>query len=58
MRSQPTCRKPCDADLNDETVRLLVDLINRVYDDAKSGMWKRPRIRTPIRCGNSSETNA
>ena len=40
------CREPREADLADKTVGHLSDLINRVYDAAESGMWKRSGVRT------------
>ena len=46
MSTQLSCREPCEADLKDEAIKHLVDLINRVYDDAESGMWRRPGTRT------------
>jgi GNAT superfamily N-acetyltransferase len=41
-----SCREPREADLADKTVGHLADLINRVYDAAESGMWKRRGVRT------------
>jgi GNAT superfamily N-acetyltransferase len=41
-----SCREPSEADLADDAVQYLVDLINRVYDVAESGMWRRPGTRT------------
>ncbi len=41
-----TTRLPRRSDLGAETVRRLSDLINEVYDDAESGMWKRKGTRT------------
>src|SRR5262245_4917355 len=46
MRTRLSCREPCEADFKDEAIKHLVDLINRVYDDAESGMWRRPGTRT------------
>jgi GNAT superfamily N-acetyltransferase len=40
------CRFPTDDDLTEERVQGLSALINAVYDDAESGMWKRKGIRT------------
>ena len=40
------CRFPTDQDLTKDRVQNLSDLINAVYDDAESGMWKRQGIRT------------
>ena len=40
------CRFPTDHDLTEDRVQDLSDLINAVYDDAESGMWKRQGIRT------------
>ena len=41
-----TTRFPIDSDLAADNVRRLSDLINEVYDDAESGMWKRTGTRT------------
>ena len=46
MSNRVSCRRPSEADLTDEAVGYLVDLINRVYDEAESGMWRRPGTRT------------
>jgi GNAT superfamily N-acetyltransferase len=46
MSNRLTCRRPSEADLTDDAVGHLVDLINRVYDEAESGMWRRPGTRT------------
>jgi GNAT superfamily N-acetyltransferase len=35
-----------ESDLRPDAISQLTDLINRVYDDAESGMWKRPGTRT------------
>jgi len=40
------CRFPTTHDLKEEVVRSLSNLINAVYDDAESGMWKRKATRT------------
>jgi len=40
------CRLPTRHDLKEEVVRSLSNLINAVYDDAESGMWKRKETRT------------
>jgi GNAT superfamily N-acetyltransferase len=39
-------RFPIESDLRDDNVKRLSDLINEVYDDAESGMWKRKGTRT------------
>jgi GNAT superfamily N-acetyltransferase len=39
-------RLPIESDLEAHNVKRLSDLINEVYDDAESGMWKRPGTRT------------
>jgi GNAT superfamily N-acetyltransferase len=39
-------RLPTESDLEADTIRRLSDLINEVYDDAESGMWKRKGTRT------------
>jgi GNAT superfamily N-acetyltransferase len=39
-------RLPTPSDLEPGNVRRLSDLINDVYDDAESGMWKRRGTRT------------
>ena len=50
MSTHVSCRKPRAADLEAESVEHLVNLINRVYDEAESGMWKRRGTRTnPVR---------
>jgi GNAT superfamily N-acetyltransferase len=41
-----TTRFPIDLDLTPGTIKRLSDLINQVYDDAESGMWKRKGTRT------------
>jgi hypothetical protein len=41
-----TTRFPTEADLEASKIKQLSDLINQVYDDAESGMWKRPGTRT------------
>jgi GNAT superfamily N-acetyltransferase len=41
-----TTRFPIDSDLGADNIRRLSDLINEVYDDAESGMWKRKGTRT------------
>jgi GNAT superfamily N-acetyltransferase len=41
-----TTRFPIASDLGADTITRLSDLINEVYDDAESGMWKRPGRRT------------
>jgi GNAT superfamily N-acetyltransferase len=41
-----TTRFPIDADLQADRIQRLSDLINEVYDDAESGMWKRQGTRT------------
>jgi len=40
------CRFPTTHDLKEEMVWSLSNLVNRVYDEAESGMWKREAIRT------------
>ncbi len=44
--STVTTRLPVDSDLGIADVQRLADLINEVYDDAESGMWKRKGART------------
>jgi GNAT superfamily N-acetyltransferase len=39
-------RFPIESDLETDNIKLLSDLINEVYDDAESGMWKRKGTRT------------
>ncbi len=39
-------RLPLDADFEADRVQRLAGLVNDVYDDAESGMWKRKGIRT------------
>ncbi|MGH8204101.1 MAG: hypothetical protein ACREST_05785, partial [Steroidobacteraceae bacterium] len=46
MGSPVTTRFPVESDLEAGAVRRLSDLINEVYDDAESGMWKRKGTRT------------
>ena len=46
MAFQVTTRFPVESDLEAGTVRRLSALINEVYDDAESGMWKRKGTRT------------
>jgi hypothetical protein len=41
-----TIRLPIESDLAPDRIERLSDLINEVYDDAESGMWKRPGTRT------------
>jgi GNAT superfamily N-acetyltransferase len=41
-----TTRFPIESDLGTENIKRLTDLINEVYDDAESGMWKRKGART------------
>jgi GNAT superfamily N-acetyltransferase len=41
-----TTRFPIKSDLESDNVKRLSDLINEVYDDAESGMWKREGART------------
>jgi GNAT superfamily N-acetyltransferase len=41
-----TTRFPIESDLAADNVKRLSDLINEVYDDAESGMWKRKGART------------
>jgi GNAT superfamily N-acetyltransferase len=41
-----TTRFPIESDFGPENVRRLCDLINAVYDDAESGMWRRAGVRT------------
>jgi GNAT superfamily N-acetyltransferase len=41
-----TTRFPIDSDLGADNIKRLSDLINEVYDDAESGMWKRKGTRT------------
>lgn len=46
MSNRLSCREPCEADLADDAVEHLVNLINSVYDEAESGLWRRPGTRT------------
>jgi hypothetical protein len=39
-------RFPIESDLEADNIKRLSDLINEVYDDAESGMWKRKGTRT------------
>jgi hypothetical protein len=39
-------RFPIESDLEIQNIKRLSDLINEVYDNAESGMWKRTGIRT------------
>lgn len=39
-------RFPIESDLETDKIKRLSDLINEVYDDAESGMWKRKGTRT------------
>ena len=39
-------RFPIESDLGAGNIKRLSDLINEVYDDAESGMWKRKGTRT------------
>ena len=39
-------RFPIESDLEIQNIKRLSDLINEVYDNAESGMWKRNGIRT------------
>ena len=41
-----TTRFPIESDLGPDNIKYLSDLINEIYDDAESGMWKRRGIRT------------
>ena len=41
-----TTRFPVEPDLGADNIKCLSDLINEIYDDAESGMWKRRGIRT------------
>jgi GNAT superfamily N-acetyltransferase len=41
-----TTRFPIASDLEGDHIKRLSDLINEVYDDAESGMWKRKGART------------
>jgi len=41
-----TTRFPTEADLEASKIKQLMDLINAVYDDAETGMWKRLGTRT------------
>jgi GNAT superfamily N-acetyltransferase len=40
-----TTRFPIESDLGVDNIKRLSDLINEVYDDAESGMWKRKGTR-------------
>jgi GNAT superfamily N-acetyltransferase len=44
--SRVTTRLPVESDLDADVVKRLSDMINEVYDDAESGMWKRAGTRT------------
>src|SRR5262245_56931682 len=46
MSNHISCREPSEGDFTDDAVERLVALINRVYDEAESGMWRRPGTRT------------
>lgn len=48
MPDEPKVRTrfPIESDLERDTIERLSDLINEVYDDAESGMWKRKGTRT------------
>jgi GNAT superfamily N-acetyltransferase len=41
-----TTRFPIESDLRTDSIKRLSDLINEVYDNAESGMWKRKGTRT------------
>jgi GNAT superfamily N-acetyltransferase len=41
-----TTRFPLPSDLGADSVKRISDLINEVYDEAESGMWKRKGTRT------------
>jgi GNAT superfamily N-acetyltransferase len=41
-----TTRFPAKADVEASKINQLATLINEVYDDAESGMWRRPGTRT------------
>ena len=41
-----TTRFPLESDLEGDSIQRLTDLVNDVYDDSESGMWKRKGIRT------------
>jgi hypothetical protein len=41
-----TTRFPTESDLGADNIRALSELINEVYDEAESGMWKRKGTRT------------
>jgi GNAT superfamily N-acetyltransferase len=41
-----TTRFPIESDLKVDNIKRLSDLINEVYDEAESGMWKRKNTRT------------
>jgi GNAT superfamily N-acetyltransferase len=41
-----TTRFPIESDLAADRIERLADLINEVYDEAESGMWKRKGTRT------------
>jgi GNAT superfamily N-acetyltransferase len=41
-----TTRLPIESDLRADNIKRLSDLINEVYDDAESGLWKRKGTRT------------
>jgi GNAT superfamily N-acetyltransferase len=41
-----TTRFPIESDLRADNLKRLSDLINEVYDEAESGMWKRKGTRT------------
>jgi GNAT superfamily N-acetyltransferase len=48
MSNYISCREPAEGDFADDAVERLVDLINRVYDEAESGMWRRQGTRTNL----------
>jgi hypothetical protein len=41
-----TTRFPTESNLGVDNIRALSELINEVYDEAESGMWKRKGTRT------------
>jgi GNAT superfamily N-acetyltransferase len=46
QRQGVTTRFPSESDLRADTIERLCNLINEVYDEAESGMWKRTGTRT------------
>jgi hypothetical protein len=51
-------RFPIESDLGAGNIKRLSALINEVYDEAESGMWKRKGARTNPGHGNDSVPNS